>query len=147
MISFKQFVLENYQKDETEDKEVSDKDIEREAKEKAKDDDEFEKEVQKEIEAEKKSPKKAKKVLLGIIVKEHDGEVVEAYIGETELKEKEIEGLEYREDVSKAIDNMRLLKTPAAISKRIKELGGTVVYFYDEKKRDNDEEFWKIVKV
>lgn len=128
-------------------KEETDKDVEEKAKKNAKDDDEFEKEVEKEIESEKKQPKKAKKILLGIIEKEFDGEVSEAYIGETDLKEKQIEGLEYREDVSNAINNMRLLKTPAAIAKRIKELGGTIVYFYDEKKRNNDEEFWKVVKI
>lgn len=129
------------------DKDETDKDVEDNAKKNAKDDDEFEKEVEKEIEAEKKQPKKNKKILLGIIEKEHDGEVTEAYIGETDLKEKEIEGLEYRDDVSSSIQNMRLLKTPSAISKRIKELGGTVVYYYDEKKKENEEEFWKIVKV
>jgi hypothetical protein len=45
-----------------------------------------------------------------------------------------------------AMFNARDLKTPAAITKRVKDLKGDVVYFYDEKKKDNDEEFWKIVK-
>jgi hypothetical protein len=84
--------------------------------------------------------------LLGIVKKEDDGEVLDAIVGDTELSVRDIEGLEYREDVMAAMFNARDLKTPAAITKRVKDLKGDVVYFYDEKKKDNDEEFWKIVK-
>ena len=128
-----------------EDSEDDDK-IAKKAKENAKDDEELEKETEKDLkELEKKVGRKPKKILLGIIKKEDDGEVLEAIVGDTELSVRDIEGLEYREDVMAAMFNARDLKTPAAITKRVKELKGDVVYFYDEKKKDNDEEFWKIV--
>lgn len=123
-----------------------DEKIAKKAKENAKDDEELEKETEKDLkELEKKVGRKPKKVLLGIIKKEDGEEVLEAIVGDTELSVRDIEGLEYREDVMAAMFNARDLKTPAAITKRVKELKGDVVYFYDEKKKDNDEEFWKIV--
>ena len=130
-----------------EDEKETDADIAKRAKSNAKDDDEFEKEVEKEIEAEKKTVKKPKKILLGIILKDVDGEIGEAIIGETDLVQKEIEGLEYKDEVSKAMYNMKTLKTPAQIAKRIKELKGSIVYYYDEDKRNNDKEFWTVVKI
>ena len=134
-----------FEEEHGEDSEDDDK-IAKKAKENAKDDEELEKETEKDLkELEKKVGRKPKKILLGIIKKEHDGEVLEAIVGDTELSVRDIEGLEYREDVMAAMFNARDLKTPAAITKRVKELKGDVVYFYDEKKKDNDEEFWKIV--
>jgi len=135
-----------FEEEHGEDSEDDDK-IAKKAKENAKDDENLEKETEKDLkELEKKVGRKPKKVLLGIVKKEDDGEVLDAIVGDTELSVRDIEGLEYREDVMAAMFNARDLKTPAAITKRVKDLKGDVVYFYDEKKKDNDEEFWKIVK-
>jgi plasmid stabilization system protein ParE len=50
------------------------------------------------------------------------------------------------DDVLKAINNGRKSKTPAEITRKVKDLKGTVVYFYDPKKKENDEKFWTVVK-
>lgn len=88
-----------------------------------------------------------KKTLLAIIKKENDGEILEAILGETSLKDKEIEGLEYEEDVMAGIVGGKKFSTPAQIAKRIKELKGTKIYFYSAKKKDDGDNPWTIIKV
>lgn len=106
----------------------------------------LEKEVEDEIENEKKEPKKLNKILLGIIKKERDGDILSAIVGNTDLAKKDIEGLEYEKDVLDAIVDARNLKTPAEITNYVKKLKGTVVYFYDPVKKEKDLEFWKVEK-
>lgn len=110
-------------------------------------DSKLEKEVEDDVEDEKKQVKKEPKILLGIIKSEKGGEITRAILGETDLKKKDIEALEYEEDVLSAISNARDLKSVLDIDKRIKQLKGTVVYFYSPEKKDNDEDFWTIKKV
>lgn len=109
-------------------------------------DSKLEKEVEDEVEDEKKQVKKEPKILLGIIKTEKGGEITRAILGETDLKKKDIEALEYEEDVLSAISNARDLKSVLEIDKRIKQLKGTVVYFYSPEKKDNDEDFWTVKK-
>lgn len=132
------------------DEEETDEKIAQVAKDMArsgKGDSKLEKEVEDDIEDEKKQTKKEPKILLGIIKTEKNGEITRAIIGETDLKKKEIEELEYEEDVLSAISNARDLKSVLDIDKRIKQLKGTVVYFYSPEKKDNDENFWIVRKV
>lgn len=126
---------------------ITDKDIEKEAKEKAKDSSDLEKDVEKDLEQEKKSSKGAQKVLIGIVKSEDDGEVMSATIGETELPIKKIEGLDDFDDVLASMYNARELKNPAQITKRIKDLKGTVVYYFDFDKKNKDKEYLNIVKI
>ena len=88
-----------------------------------------------------------KKTLLAIIKKENDGEILEAILGETSLKDKDIEGLEYEEDVMAGIVGGKKFTSPAQIAKRIKELKGTKIYFYSAKKKDDGDNPWTIIKV
>ena len=130
------------------DEDETDETLEKKAKEKAKmgGDSKLEKEVELEVEKENKSPKKEKKVLLAVVQDRDGDEILKALVGETDLSVKEIEGLEYEDEVLKSINNGRKLKTPAEIAKKVKDLKGTVVYFYDPKKKENDEKFWTVVK-
>lgn len=130
------------------DEDETDETLEKKAKEMAKSggDSKLEKEVELEIEKEKESPKKSKKVLLAVVHDRDGDEILKALVGETDLSVKEIEGLEYEDDVLKAINNGRKLKTPVEITRKVKDLKGTVVYFYDPKKKENEEKFWTVVK-
>lgn len=138
---------EKKEKEEKEEDE-SDEVVAKKAKELAKNggDSKLEKEVELEVEKEKQSPKKEKKVLLGVVLNRDGEEILSALVGETDLSVKQIEGLEYEDDVLKSINNGRKLKTPAEITRKVKELKGTVVYFYDPKKKENEEKFWTVVK-
>lgn len=146
-------VAEDSKKTEKKEKEEKEEDetdevVAKKAKELAKNggDSKLEKEVEMEVEKEKQSPKKEKKVLLAVVLNRDDDEILSALVGETDLGIKEIEGLEYEDDVLKAINNGRKLKSPAEITRKVKDLKGTVVYFYDPKKKENDEKFWTVVK-
>ena len=139
-------IFENDEKEDDEDKDVTDSDIEKEAKEKAKDDDELEKEVEKEAEKDAKE-KKVKKILIGVVSQEKDGEVYKATVYETDAKEKKIEGVEYFDDLFGITFNPVKLKTPAEIAKHIKKIKGTVVYWFDFDKKDEDKEYLKIEKI
>jgi hypothetical protein len=84
--------------------------------------------------------------LLAVVLNRDGEEILSALVGETDLNVKQIEGLEYEDDVLKSINNGRKLKTPAEITRKVKELKGTIVYFYDPKKKENEEKFWTVVK-
>lgn len=135
------------EKEEEKEEKITDKDIEKEAKEKAKTYSDIDKEIENEVEQEKKETKNPQKVLIGIVKSEDDGEVISATIGETELPIKKIEGLDDFDDVLASMYNARELKNPAQITKRIKDLKGTVVYYFDFDKKNNDKEYLKIVKI
>lgn len=137
--------------DDKEEKET-DPDADAEAKNKkalsGEDTDKLEKETEEEIsKLIGKSGDLEKKTLLAIIKKENDGEIMEAILGETSLKDREVEGLEYEEDVMAAIVGGKKFTTPAQIAKRIKELKGTKIYFYSAKKKEDGDNPWTIVKV
>lgn len=133
-------------KEEEDEKPETDEDIKKKAKEaKIKDEEDLEKEVQKEAE---KDAKKTKKVLLGIVdERDHDGEVSKGIILDTDLPEKKIENLETREDVVASGINAKKLKTIAEISKQIKKLNGTIVYWFDFESDHEGDVPWKKVKV
>lgn len=146
-------VAEDSKKTEKKEKEEKEEDetdevVAKKAKELAKNggDSKLEKEVEMEVEKEKQSPKKEKKVLLAVVLNRDGEEILSALVGETDLNVKQIEGLEYEDDVLKSINNGRKLKTPAEITRKVKELKGTIVYFYDPKKKENEEKFWTVVK-
>ena len=133
-------------KEEEDEKPETDEDIKKKSKEaKIKDEEDLEKEVQKEAE---KDAKKTKKVLLGIVdERDHDGEVSKGIILDTDLPEKKIENLETREDVVASGINAKKLKTIAEISKQIKKLNGTIVYWFDFESDHEGDVPWKKVKV
>jgi hypothetical protein len=133
-----------FEKDE---KEETDKDIEKSAKAKGNGDDDLEKEVEKDAKKDLETVGKKTKILVGIVKKsDEDGEVIDAIIGETDMKAKELDGIEY-EDALSGIHDAKKLNGPKAIANYIKKVGGTVVYFFDFDKKDKDEEYLKIVKV
>ena len=112
------------------DSEETDKDIEKKAKSNAKDDDEFEKSVLKDIEKEKVD-NKSRKVMLGIVDKEEDGEIFEAIIMNTDLKKaKEIEGLRLREDVVASGYEAKKLKKPSEVNSYLKKLKDVIIYWF-----------------
>jgi len=139
-------------KEDSKEEKETDPDADTEAKNKkalsGEDTDKLEKETEEEIsKLIGKSGNLEKKTLLAIIKKENDGEIMEAILGETSLKDREVEGLEYEEDVMSAIVGGKKFTTPAQIAKRIKELKGTKIYFYSAKKKEDGDNPWTIVKV
>lgn len=128
------------------DEDETDEDIKKKAKENAKDDSKLEKEVEKEAEEDSKK-KVIKKILLGIVDKKEDGEVVKGMILDTELPAKKIESLDKREDVVASGFNAKNLKTPAEISRYAKKLGGTSIYWFDFDNTEYGDDIWKVVKV
>ena len=139
-------IFENDEKEE--DDEMTDEKIEKEAKSKDKGDEELEKEVEKEAKEEsEKEAKKVKKILIGVVTKEKDGEVLQATVYETDAKEKKIEGVEYFDDLFGITFNPIKLKTPAEIAKHLKKINGTVIYWFDFDKKDADKEYLKIEKI
>lgn len=133
--------------DKEEDKEITDDEIEKEAKSKDKGDEELEKEVEKELEKESKEGKRVKKILIGVVTKEKDDEILQATVYETDAKEKKIEGVEYFDDLFGITFNPIKLKTPAEIAKHLKKIKGTVIYWFDFDKKDEDKEYLKIEKI
>lgn len=138
-------------KEEKAEKEEKDEDADTVAKGKKALSDEETAKMEKEAEEELNrlaGPKKgAKKILLAIAKKVDGDDVSDAIIGETEMSQTDIEGLEYEDDVMNAIVNGRKATTPAQIAKRIKELNGTKVYFFSEKKKDASGEPWIVLKI
>lgn len=128
------------------DEDETDEDIKKKAKENAKEDSKLEKEVEKEAEEDSKK-KVIKKILLGIVDKKEDGEVVKGMILDTDLPAKKIEELDKREDVVAAGFNAKNLKTPAEISRYAKKLGGTSIYWFDFDNTEYGDDIWKIVKI